>query len=328
MQFTERSPLEQGFAPIFEDQVRPALMGLEEERIARLARARRWMVMVLAAAAVLAAGVLLIFQLATPAIIAALVIAVLGVIGMAAARAIQSSGWSGSVAEAIMPAICSHVGALEFDAKAVSGFPIGPMQSLGLVGSYDRARLTDRLTGRHRDTGFEMVEAYLTRKTRDSDGDSKTTTVFKGLLFRIGVPVPVPTDILITRDYGKIGNKLGSLFSGGKGRGMPRVEMDHAGFEEVFEVHANDPAAARDFMPPAFLDNLLNIGESEGRKGAKSMRAGFAGNSFWLALGRGGDFLAMGSLTRPVMDMEDDLHAIFADIEMVHRIIDRLHGAA
>ena len=56
------------------------------------------------------------------------------------------------------------------------------------------------------------------------------------------------------------------------------------------------------------------------------MTAGFEGRAFYLALSRKGDFLGMGKLSRPVTAMEADLHAIFDDLAIVRRIIDRLHG--
>ncbi|MGI3213076.1 hypothetical protein ACROSR_18435 [Roseovarius tibetensis] len=56
------------------------------------------------------------------------------------------------------------------------------------------------------------------------------------------------------------------------------------------------------------------------------MTAGFQHDSFYLTLDRDDDFLAMGGLTRPVADNEDDLHAAFEDLGLVHRIVDGLHG--
>lgn len=329
MDFTERGRLEQGFSKVFHDRVKPELTALESDRIVRLGKARKWTLIPLGVGVVLAA---LIFfgtgMSAEPAVVAVIVL-VLGVIGALVGRNIQHRAWSGSVAETIMPAICDHVGDLHYDRNARDGFPVGALRDLGMIGRYDNKRFSDRLWGRYRDTDFEVVEARLTRTVKDSDNKSKTETVFDGLLFRIGVPVDVPTPILIARDHGKIFNTLGSWTSRGKGRGMPKVELDHEAFEAAFEVHAENPEDARRFLPPAFLDNLLTIAESEGgKKGADAMTAGFEGRSFYLALSRKGDFLAMGSLSTPVTEMEDDLHSVFDDLDLVHRIIDRLHGDA
>lgn len=327
MEFTERTALERGFARVFHDEVRPALIALESERVRRLNRTRRGVAIALGLGVALAGGVLALFGAETPATIGAVVLVLVGVVAALVIRGLHATAWTGSVAEAVMPAVCAHVGDISFDRHATAGFPVGEMQALGMVGSHDGVQLSDRLKGTYRGTSYVLAEARLTRRRRDSDGKTRNTTVFSGLLFAIDVPVPVPTPILITRDHGMIGNRLGSLFSGSKGRGMPRVEVDHPAFEAAFEVHAANPEAARAFLPVPFLENLLAIGQTEGgRKGARAMVAGFSGRSFYLALDRDGGFLKMGALTKPVTGMEDDLHAIFDDIDLVRRIIDRLHG--
>ena len=146
-------------------------------------------------------------------------------------------------------------------------------------------------------------------------------------MFQIEVPVEAPGEILILRDYGSFGNKLGEMFSFGGARSGTQVHFDNPEFEKAFEVYATQPEEAVGFMPALFLENLLAIGEEEGgRKGAKSMVAGFKEHAFYLALSRGGSFMQMGKLTTPVADMEESLHDIFHDIELSHRIIDRLHG--
>ncbi|WP_172297761.1 DUF3137 domain-containing protein [Pseudoruegeria sp. HB172150] len=326
MEFTERSELERGFAAVYRDRVRPALAVLEERRIARLRKAWMWVAVV---AAVTVAVVAFLIWAGTgewPYFVGAFLALVGGMIGYMVWQA-QAMMWNEAVEGAVMPAICEHIGDLSYDGFAGDDFPLEALAKLGVVGSFQDSYVSDELKGRYRDTGFEMVEARLTRQSRSSDGGSRTKTVFRGLLFHIEVPVEAPGRILIGRDYGAVSKKLGSLFAGDRSRGMVRVEMGHSGFEKAFEVYAGDPVAAKKFMPVAFLDSLMAIGTGEGgKRGTGSMVAGFEGRSFYLALSRGGDFLQMGSLTTPVADMEEDLHEIFDDIGLVRRIIDRLHG--
>ena len=330
MRFTETTRIEEGFGAVYEQRVQPALARLEEERRARLGKAQRYAALPLGVAALFVLLALFRADGIEDKLLGSVLPAAFGGVIAWFLWRMQAHRWSGSVAEAVMPAVCDFVGEMAYDREARERFPLDRLQALGMVGSFDRTNLADRLEGRYRDAPFELVEAHLTRTSSGgSDGDSKTTTVFDGILFRVGVPKPAPTRILIARDYGGMGNRLAGLFTRGQGRGMSRVEMDHARFEAAFEVHADDPTAARDYLPPAFLDNLLAIGESEGgRKGLKGMRAGFQGDSFYLGLEREGDFLAMGSLTTPVDAIEDDLHSVFEDIALVRRIIDRLHGDA
>jgi hypothetical protein len=245
----------------------------------------------------------------------------------------QERAWSGSVAEAVMPVVCDFLGGIEYDHDAHKGFPLERMRKLGVVRSFTRSEISDRLEGEWRNTPFEIVEAKLMSRNCSSSAnadnhinDRSNRTLFKGLLLHIGVPEPIPTRILIARDYG-VGNKLGELLGGSSGRGMPKVDTAHPEFERHFEVYSADPETARGVLAPGFLDSLLHIAESEGgRHGTAGLEAGFHEGSFFMALKRDEDFLAMGSLTTPMDGIEEDLHRVFADIALVRRIIDQLHG--
>lgn len=244
----------------------------------------------------------------------------------------QAAKWSGSAARSVMPVICDFLGDLSYDKEAVKGFLLERMQKLGVIRRFSRAEVGDRLAGTWRETPFEIVEARLINDKRQSststDNDSRDRsprTQFKRLLIRVGVPEPIPARILIARDYGA-GNKLMSMF-GGAGRNLPRVETGHDAFERLFEAHSDDPDTARDVLAPGFLESLVTIAESEsGRHGAHGLEAGLHDESFFMALKRDADFLALGRLTTPADEIEEDLHGVFDDIATVRRTIDRLHG--
>ena len=332
MDFTERTPIEAGFAPVFRERVAPELDRLEAERQALLATAKQRLGIVAAAWAVLSA--LAVWSGTGDVWVAPVVLALFaGVAGYFIWNSLARR-WGGSLAAAVMPAVCDFLGDLSYDREARDRFPLDRAVALGLIDEHNRVSLQDRLEGRYRETEFEVVEAHLRRRTRGGgeDQDTKETTVFKGLLFRISTPEPAPTPILIARDHGTLGNAIGSFFAEGFGRKMPKVEVDHPEFETHFELHAEDAAAARDYLPPAFLDNLLAIAREEsdraGDRAMKGMTAGFQRDSFYLALARDAEFLEMGGLTQPVADVAPEVHKVFHDIALVRRIIDRLHGDA
>lgn len=333
--FTERTSIESGFAAVYKTRLASRLKELDQERQAVLATAKRHVAIALGAGAVLGLAFLL-FGSGSDGLAGALLgfgvpLAFGGVAAFLLWRR-QAAKWSGSVAKDVMPVVCDFLGDLDHDRDALKGFPLERMQKLGVIRRSSKSEISDRLDGTYRDVPFEIAEAKLINDKRksntstDSSGsNNSSSTQFKGLLMRIGVPDPIPERILIARDYG-MGNKLMSLF-GSAGRNLPRVETGHAAFEEHFEVHSDDPDMARKVMPPAFLDSLVGIAEAEGgHRGAKSQEAGFHDDSFFMTLQREDDFLAMGKLTTPADEIEDDLHGVFDDIATVHRIIDRLHG--
>ena len=325
MTFTERAPIEEGFAPVFADRIAPELDRLEAERLAHAGQARRGMIWPVGIAAVLF-GAFALFG--WNLVVGGIVAVVIGGIAALVIRGRHAGAWQQKIGDAVFPVVCEFLGDCRFDRRAEAGFSLAPLKELKILPAYDSATIRDRLEGSYRDTAFEIVELTLTsRSTNGTNNSSTTTTEFHGLLMRIGVPVAVPTRIAILRDWGGMGNTLAGMFSGGKGRGMPRVEVDHAAFDAAFEVHADDPGAARAFLPPLLLDALLRIGEEEGgRKGAKGMRAGFDDGAFFLALDRRTGFMDLGALGRSAHEVEPEIHKLFEDMAIVRRIIDRLHG--
>ena len=192
MSFTENAPIEAGFAPVFEDRIVPELDRLEQERQRLLSRAKLHAGIPLGIALLLAMLTLWRSDDLQGGLIGAGVLVVLGGIAAFFLWRRQADRWGGEVARAVMPVICDFLGDLDYDREARMRFPLDRIQGLGLIGSFNRSHLSDRLEGRYRDTDFELVEARLKQKTRtsDSDGDTKsrTRTVFDGILFRSASP--------------------------------------------------------------------------------------------------------------------------------------------
>lgn len=224
----------------------------------------------------------------------------------------------------VMPAICDFLGDTTYDQAAQRGFQTRKMHELGLVGHYDTSKLEDHIEGIYSGVPYELVEAKLTTENRDIDSNTQTNVVFRGLLFRIELPQPAPCSILITRDYGKVLNKVAGFFSGKKGRGMARIETGHAEFESHFELHADFAQATLDYLPQAFLDNLMQIATTAADGGPEQMRIAFEGRDCWLAIGRKRDFLKMPPINKPVETIVDELHYVFEDLSLVRHIIDQL----
>jgi len=325
MEFTERSSIEVGFNQVFEDEVQPKLIALEADRHAALHKAYRDLALVpLAAVAIMV--VLYLIWGAHPVIRLGPLVVIGAGLGLWAVWRKAGDAWKASVDVAIMPSVCAHIGDLKYDPNG-RDFQLEKLRSLKLLPSYDNGFLKSRLSGTYQGTGYEMVHATLQEKISNTNGGTRTKTVFTGLLFRIDVPISAPGRIVLMRDRGGFGNKLAETFAFGSTRSLPKVNFDHDVFEAAFEVYADRPEEAKTFMPTAFLEALLLIGAEQGQgSGAQAFVAGFDGNSFYMSLERHGAFMEMGSLTTSVADLENDLHAVFDDIALTHQVIDRLHG--
>lgn len=320
--FTERTPVEAGFAPVFAAQIAPELDRLDKVRVQKQRQGAR-RVYVGIGIGVLLASVTLLMSSSTFGLALAFIFLAVGAIGGFAMRGELADDWAEMLTDLVMPPVCAHVGDVTYRVDG-SLFPVRACRDLGVVGRYDDANMAHLMTGQHRGVAFKSVRANLTETSTDSDGDSTTSTVFSGMLFEIEVPEPAPTTILIARDFGRIVNRLAGLFQHKK-RGMPRVDTGHARFEAAFELHADDPDALGNFLPDAFLTTLVDLSEREGGTN-QSMTAAFQGRSFYLALRGKTDLFDFHGLGRPAHDIAEDLHDVFEDLTIPHRIIDRLAG--
>jgi hypothetical protein len=320
MQFVEQSPIEEGFAEVFTRDVAPKLDTLEARRAELIQTGWRHFGMTMAVGVVVAI-ILAIWQ----DIIIGIFIALFFLIPAFAIRSQQAKKWSGEVAESVMPSVCAFLGDVTYDRKAMNSFSATEAKKLGLVRHYDKADLEDHMVGTWLGTNYEMVEAHLTKSSNTNDSNEQNT-VFKGLLFKIALPHPAPTRILIARNFGKTLNKLAGFFSSDTTRGMPRIETGHPEFEKDFELHAQSPDGVLEYLPPAFLENLASIGASESDHGTMGMVAAFDGAEFWLALERNTPFLEMAKINQPVHGITEELHKVFNDMALIRRIIERLQA--
>ncbi len=313
--FTEETPLEHGFAHVFRDRIVPILRRQENSRQAMRAKALTWIgVAVLAGAAATAAGFLLGWGNAT--LIAPFLAVAAGLVSYGR----YQGKWTAGLTSEVIPVMCDFLGTMRHGGPTLSP---GEFEDLGVVPSHTGARLDDTVNGSHNGLGFTLTEARLTNRTRTSKGRTRTTTVFRGLLIRIELAEDVPS-IYFGRDRGGLVNRLSEAFSPVR-RGREKIDTGVADFDGLYETYADDPAAARRFITPRLAGGLLEIARGE-TGSARYVAAATRGRGFHLAIPRSGDFLALGSLFRPLTVAEDDFHQCLADLALPRRVIEALGG--
>ena len=329
MEYVETGGLDRGFAPVFAGGIAPEVERLEAQRRALLGQAIRGALVIVGLAVAIGVGLGFASGWEGPGAIAPAVGGMMGIFGALIYWNEKAGDHTGALSDVVMPRVVGFLGDITHDPTAHLGFPTGRLKDLGVVRMHNRVSLAHRIDGSWRGVDYTLVEALLRQRTgttgRKKSG-SKTTTTFDGMLFRIAVPRPAPTTILIAQDYGALGNAMAGWLKSGKGRGMPRVETGHPRFEAKLEMHANSPSAAAEYLPGPILDALVDIAETEGQSGRRGMTAAFDGDSFYLALWRTEKFLKLGGLREPVTGIDRNIHQVFDDLAMVRRIIDRLTG--
>jgi hypothetical protein len=307
-----RSPSRR-FADLFRREVAPHVERLEAER----QRQRHSCLAVILATGGVAVGALVVIWPVNPTI--GLVVALaLGALGFVLQGYLRNQ-FSSELRKLVMPAICHAIGELTHKVGDHTGVDLEGVARLGLLPSHNRHAIDDVFTGRHRETGFTMIEARLRR--RGSGRRRRTRTVFRGLILQIETPKPIPARILIARDSGALGNRLKGWVK--RIGGMERVAVPHPAFEERFELYADQPKLALETVSPAFCDAMVALAEAHD---GKPLQGAFAGRHFYLAMPRSGDQFRLGSVFRPLDDLEAEAGRVLHDVQIVHRVIDTLHG--
>jgi Protein of unknown function (DUF3137) len=307
-----RSPSRQ-FADLFRREVAPHVERLETER----RRQRHSCLAVILATGGVAIGSLIVLWPVNREIAFVLALAV-GVLGFALQGYLRNQ-FSSELRKLVMPAICRAIGGLTHEVGGQTGIDLEELVDLGLLPSHNRRAIDDVFTGRHRDTGFTMIEARLRR--RGGGRRRSTRAVFRGLILQIETPMPVPARILIARDSGAVGNRLKGWLK--RIGGMERVAVPHPAFEERFELYADRPNLALETVSPAFCDVMVELAEAHA---GKPLQGAFAERHFYLSMPRSGDQFRMGSVFRPLDDLEAEAGRVLHDVQIVHRVIDTLHG--
>jgi hypothetical protein len=296
---------------LFERSVAPSLGDLERRRLGLRGRYLLILVGILGGIAL----ALLSLQDLHHALLAAVVAFAIGYVLLQ----ITQRSYTNEVRRTVMPAVCAAIGDLAHTTGSAPDLNFDFLKEIGLVPGHNRRRIDDVFRGRHRQTGFTMAEVRL-RRERHS-GKRSSHTVLRGLVFAIDVPRPTPGRILIARDGGLIGNSIkGWVRSFG---GMERVALPHDAFEARFELYADQPEPAREIVMPALCDSLVALAEAHG---GAPFQAAFVDQRFFLAMPTRGDQFRIGSLFRSTGTLQGELAPLIQDVQIVHRLIDYLHG--
>lgn len=313
------APWEQGFAAVFQ---RDIAAGLQTQEVARLrAVALLWKLEAGVLALAVAAGLILHWSSAHWAFLWIVVPVATLLLGWFAAR-LPRLLYSEGLRELVMPPVCAFLGGLTYQRRGEGG-GIDPkrLMDVGLIPPATRFTLEDYFAGRWRDQPWEMVELRVIRESSGKSGNRASRTVYRGLLLRMAVPVSFEGVVVVSRDFGRLGNELAALV--GLGRALGRVALPHAAFEQHFEVRSDGKAKLEELLTEQVLLALLQLDETRGGKG---LTAAFVDGACFIALPLRQDLFEFGSLFRSVYKVADDLHEILFQATLPRRIIDALHG--
>lgn len=162
-----------------------------------------------------------------------------------------------------------------------------------LFGRYDIYKGDDYFEGTlPNGLSLAFSELEVKAEDRNSHNSNSISTVFKGLFFVLQLPEAIPATVKILpdvaeRSMGKLGvyfqKKLGQL--GHKNSHLVYFE-EYPAFEKEFVVYGEEEAFTRQFMTPALVDTLSQLGEE-----TKELALSVSGKQLYMAVGTKEAFL-------------------------------------
>lgn len=305
-QFEENHPEFKGFSERYEQFVRPTLKARDAAR--KKAVRNSFIVGSLLAMLISAVGAYLFFVLDET--LFGVMIWAAAIASMWVVFALMTDDIRSETKDRIVGAVTDHIG-WTFE-TTVPMFDLTPyLVHYLLPKSHDRASFEDRMFGQAHGARFESVEAHLEKRSRDSDGDEKWKTVFRGQLMRIDFPTKTFGRTVVLRDKGWFNAKTQG--------DMKRVGLVDPVFEKAFEAYGTDQVEARVILDPVFMQRMVDLEHSvDGKK----IRFAFVDNDLFIAV-ETGDRYEAGSMFKP-LDAPERTQKILDEIGAIYDIVDGL----
>lgn len=183
----------------------------------------------------------------------------------------------------INEAIAGAVG-IAYSASGDGGEAFARCKAHGMFPSHDKSKFEDFWTGEVAGHPFRLFECHLQEERSDSDGGTKTVTVFRGPILSFGFARSFHGTTLVVRN----GQYRKFLGLGGQketikvdGKRLDTVALVDPAFEDAFDVYSDDQVEARYLVHPAYCERLVAV---EQAFAGKKLHALFCGGELSVVL--------------------------------------------
>ncbi len=306
-QFTETRPEFKGFSDYYNRELLPALEEKEFDRLNAFKKINKYGPMTVGGIAILAG--LLFWRVGSPMfLIAGAMFAAVSYFGI---RGHFLKDVKSRTKNHLVTGICKFIG-WEFSEQVTTPPDLKPLIENGLLPKrYDRVNFEDKMWGNAHGAGFESLECHMEREDRDSDGDTKWVTVFRGSLMALDFHRKFLGKTVVLRDKG--------MFNRKKKSDMKRVGLVDPKFEKIFEAYGTDQVEARYLLTPTFMQRLVDLEESVD---GKNIRFAFLNELLLIAVETPNRFEA-GSMKVPITDPKRT-QDILDEVGAVYNVVDGL----
>ncbi len=304
-QFNESHPELNGFSQYYRDEVLPLLAVKEGRRKAAMDKLK----VRLPIGGLIIAAISLFFFVRTGVFQVPIFGLFFGAAGMGAYASHVLKDVKAETKTHLVSAVCKYVGWSFFEEVNEPPELYFLCENGLLPKRYDRVAFEDKMTGNAHGADFEAVECHMEREDKDSDGDRKWVTVFRGSLIVIDFHREFMGRTVVLRDKG--------LFNSKQKSGMKRVGLVDPKFEKIFEAYGTDQVEARYLLTPDFMQRLVDL---ETSVDGKNIRFGFLQGLLIIAVETGNRFEA-GSMLKPLTDTART-QKILDEITALYNVVD------
>lgn len=299
------------FARLYQERIEPCFHANEEHRVDAVKQFKTRAAISVVVALAIGAGAAMLTQEAGSGLAFGFIAVVIGLI-----IAYQPLA---KLAKKLKQEYCAAIADAMGATYSIAGFspPALPrLKALKLLPGYDRSAFEDLFAGAHKGASYELYEGHLERRSTDSKGRTRYTTVFRGQLIRMHFPREFLGVTIVRRDAGVF-----NVFGGGQldGKKLERVRLVASEFEKAFEVWGTDQVEARYLLHPVMMERLIAL---EAGLHGKRIRCAFEGGDLLVAV-EGGNLFEPGDMFKPLVD-PSRARRIVDEIASVVKVMDQV----
>ena len=192
------------------------------------------------------------------------------------------------------------------------GFDEKYVRNMALIASGNRYRSEDYLRAKYKGVNFQQADVVIENETTDADGNSSTTTYFRGRIIEIDFP-KMTEFVRTTSKKFKYTRHL-------KKGEYPYVEMENVLFNKNFYTYARNSVEAFYLLTPQMMEKLMEIVGTYGNVGVSCF-----GGKMNIAINTKRDAFDA-KMTRS-LQYDREMHDLDQDAELIERLIDIIYSS-
>ncbi len=187
----------------------------------------------------------------------------------------------------------------------------------GMVQVGDRFSSNDLIAGTYHGVRFRQSDVHIEEETHDSDGNTSTSTLFRGRWIMLEFNKTFRADMQVISKHFFASKRKGGLFTKKENK-LNKIELENETFNKEFRVFAQDQQEAFYILTPHMMEALMRL-----REGVKApIMLMFVGGTLHVAVENNKD--AFEAKIFGKLDPEQERQRILGDIRIITAFADEM----